>query len=129
MIITLVSLVVCYIMHCNQAEKVFIALFYEQADHQENFYFTECKIILIFAENLVITVILARQRGRGQNRGALRAPFALPYYKSCSRLCLPSSDCNVSEEGCDGALSSSNSAFFSSPFSLQNLLTDGTNRW
>ena len=27
------------------------------------------------------------QKGRGQNRGALRAPFALPNYKSCSRLC------------------------------------------
>ena len=27
--------------HGNQAEKVFIALFYEQTDHQENFYFTD----------------------------------------------------------------------------------------
>ena len=35
--------------HGNQAEKVFIALFYEQSDHQENFNFIRCKIILIFA--------------------------------------------------------------------------------
>ena len=62
--------------HGNQAEKVFIALFYEQADHQENFYFTECKIILIFAENLVITVILARV---GVGKIAARFARLLPY--------------------------------------------------
>ena len=33
-----------------------------------------------------ITSFWRAQKGRGQNRGALRAPFALPNYKSCSRL-------------------------------------------
>ena len=36
--------------HGNRAET-FIALFYEQAGLQDNSYFTECKIILIVAEN------------------------------------------------------------------------------